>query len=634
MELSDFSHYLNISYKSFHKRPNSNNRWFNLSDKYERYIYNKCMISLAKYAGDMVGYEVPYINNYKFFLDDPDYTRSSNETVNKINIQDYILHCLDVPVTKNDYYWVNQQEDFQKAMIKTKINYKNCYPAFSIAQSVMADYTYENETISFEYIYELYVVLITEYLSRRPSLELSSPLPENTAISLNSKNIFTPYEGYITTHCFFEKYMRTEEQRNTDYPFVYNCKSAEKRYSYSEACGLLYNSECESDVYRVIENTLKKIYNNIGLERTDSRLSQEDMAMYVIWKMLFRSSDSTLDDYLKFNKTVQENINPTLIHNSYSIENLNDNNTLCENRWSDDNSAAVYESLIKCSVAENYESINLTEIWWDILNRATVIFKNGVITGYLTEKLVQAEHTIPEDIEEKVGILSEYKYIRDLYDFVTGLSTMVNVYGDIARAYPKFRKGCHPCAYEWTVPMNFRDITPEFIKDNELWKLLCEVEPETKREIYKLEESIIKSLPIISSSIDTICQNKTYSLRQHCATIWLYKNGGDIEITFPKSYHKRTNLPNTLSAIMKCNDDNRKSNTNMWYNLISISNFVEAYRQFMVDPEAYKHTLKINLTAYTELYDYIHYNFVQKNKSASYTLKALEYILSTTTDLL
>ena len=70
----------------------------------------------------------------------------------------------------------------------------------------------------------------------------------------------------------------------------------------------------------------------------------------------------------------------------------------------------------------------------------------------------------------------------------------------------------------------------------------------------------------------------------------------------------------------------------MWYNLISITNFVEAYRQFMVDPEAYRRKLEIHLTAYTELYDFIVERFIQKNKSPSYTMKALEHILSLTKD--
>lgn len=633
MILTDFNKYLDILHDTLHfELNNDDDLRYILLDSYDRYIYNKCMISLAKYAGDLVGYEVPYITNYKFFLDDPDYSRASYEIVNKVSVEKFILHCLDEPLTKYDLSKVHQIKDFQKTMNNVSINYNNKRPAFCAVRSVAEKHREEKNTVSHKYIYELYTILITEYLLLRPHFKTTAPLPENTANELNAKNIFTPYEGYITTHCFFEKYMRTEEQRNIDCPFVYNCKSAEKRYSYAEVCDLLYNSKCETDVYKVIESTLKNIYKNREFELTGSTLSQEDLAMFVIWKMLFRSSDSTVDDNLVFNKTVKENINYTLIHNTYSIENLNDNNTLCENRWSEDNSAAIYESLIKCSSAEDYEMINLTDIWWNILNQLIIIFNGGVVNGFFTELLIQAEHTLPEDIESRVGILSEYKYDRDLYDFITGLSTMVNVYGDITRAYPKFLKGCHPYAYTWKYPMNFRDITPQFIKDNQLWKLLCETEPENKREIYKLEDSIIRSLPQICKAIDTICQNKTYSLRQHCATIWLYKNGGDIEVTFPKSYHKRTNVPNTLSAIMKCKDNTKHPNTNMWYNLISITNFVEAYRQFMVDPEAYRRKLEIHLTAYTELYDFIVERFIQKNKSPSYTMKALEHILSLTKD--
>ena len=622
-----FEDNLDIMRKNLDKRLDDDSQYY-IGDARQCFSYNKSMISLAKLAGLIAGYYVPYIDNYKFFLNDPEYTHPLIESVDKNDIQKYILLCLTIPVRKYDFSGINYKTDFHNAMQKVKLDYKNGNYAFAVAQQTMLPYVCYSAFIPFKYIYDLYTVLVTEFLLKRTNLVLSEPLPEKTADLLNSYNIYTPFEKYTTIHCFFEKYLRTEEQRNKDYPFIYDYKLLGKTYSYREACELLYGTKCENDVRKIVETVLKDIYKGVNQTYTKSKLSHEDISMFVIWKMLFRSLDSKLDNNLVFNKVVSDNINPVLLFNAYSIENLYDKNTLCENRWSKDNSAIIYFSILSNAAAFDYNSIDLTSIWWNILDLLHEISSKGIDTvGYLTKKLIQAQKNIPKDITENSNIVSEYAYRYALYDFLTGLSTMVNVYSDITRAIPKFRNGCHHNAYGWTIGMNFRDITKEFVKETELWRLLCETEPENKRDINRLEDSIIKSLPKLCDTVDTICQNTSYTLRQHCATIWLYKNGGDIKITYPKGYHKRTNVPNTLSAIMKCNDDTRTANTNMWYNQIVITNFVEAYLKSITNPITYKQQLAVNLAGYTELFQYIN-NYVLKNMKPSYIMKALEYILT------
>lgn len=136
--------------------------YYDLMNNIDIFEYDKVMISLAKFANLLGKFDIPYINNYKLFLNES-FKIFTQEVISKTVIEKFILLCLqENNVNKTFFQNVNNANEFNNAMSIINITSKD--EILLEAQHIFKEYSHQIVTISFSYLYSLYAIIATAYL--------------------------------------------------------------------------------------------------------------------------------------------------------------------------------------------------------------------------------------------------------------------------------------------------------------------------------------------------------------------------------------------------------------------------------------------------------------------------------------
>ena len=602
----------------------------NQSKSYMIFFHNKILISMARLASTIRNIHIPFIDNYKIFLDDD--LQYDNEVLPVDFIFKYINICLSSqPIDNNAIVYINSKSDFSDFLRKYSINTNNTFSTYiRNIRRIEIHFIFKETDISQKYteyiksIYALYGIIVSEYLNvKKYDLTGESPFTTEINKDLNKINIYTPLEERITLHYFCIAYLRTKEQRNHDYPAIFDSayttisdsdsSPQEKTYTYKEIIDTLFKDanpiENNSDnSANNLSNNIKKIltemYKTVNLKFNPSKcngtvhLKHVDFSILVLWYMLFRHHKS-FDQYIcKFDKIIESNVNIRKFFTTLNLESLNDYDTLCIDRKGT-NVGAVVNTFLMNAVSDDFEEIDCTTSWYKILNSC----QYKLSSPPLHKQLMFVYQKVYQDYNP-LNVLDEYKYLARFYNFVTGIDAMKTILSSICADFDKFKNITLPIP-DVDNPTIDDFFQKEFI-DNELYV----VSPLTEKK--NQVQSIKDKMETTKRAYRIINQQEKYSVQNISALIWLHHNGKLLRVKYPAGYNSPEPFAN-VETILKSDQLNSR------FHQFLITHYVSVVTGATKNFECTKKKYEILLSMHTELMKFINSFDNQKNTKTQYT---------------
>ena len=598
----------------------------NQSKSYMIFFHNKMLISMARLASTIHNINIPFINNYKIFLDDN--LQYDNEVLSTYLIFKYINICLLTQlIDNNNLASVNNISDFFTFLSNYSINTNNTFSTHIRNIHIVEQHLfYGKMDLSFQYtdyiksIYVLYGIIASEYLNAK-KYDLTGETPFTTKINdnLNKINIYTPLEEQITLHYFCIAYLRTKEQRNHDYPAIFDSVSAlasgskEKTYTYKEITDALFSDanpiENNSDnSANNLSNNIKKIltemYKTVNLKFSPEKcngtvhLKHADFSILVLWYMLFRHQKST-DQYIcKFDKIIENNVNIRKFFTTLNLESLNDYDTLCTDR-KETNVGAIVNTFLMNSASKDFEELDCTTPW----NKILKFCQYKLSSPPLHKQLRDVYQKVYQDYNP-LDILDEYKYLARFYNFATGIDAMKTILTSICNDFDKFKNVTLPIP-DVDKPTIDDFFQKEFV-DNELYV----VSPLTEKK--NQVQSIKDKMETTKRAYRIINQQEKYSAQNISALIWLHHNGNLLSVKYPSGYKSPEPFAN-VETLLKSDQLNSR------FHQLLITNYVSAVTNANKNFESTKKKYEIWLSMHTELMKFINSLDNQKNAKTQYS---------------
>lgn len=612
----------------------------NQNKSYIIFFHNKILISMARLAGKIHNIDIPFISNYKIFLDDNAQYDNITLLPSEIILKYIAICCSHLPFSLVSFKNIENFTDFFMILTKYNITIDTyIYQNIQIIKNIEYCVSVESSCNSDEYkkyiesIYALYGIIVSEYLNAK-KYDLTGECPFTTIINddLNKINIYTPLEEQITLHYFCIAYLRTKKQRNQDYPAIFasatdsasdsdtasdsNSNTKEKTYTYKEITDALFidanpvkdkSDNSANNLSNNIKKILTEMYRTVNLNFNPLKnngtvyLSHYDFSITVLWYMLFRHQKLT-DEYIcKFDPIIKNNVNIRKFFTTLNLESLNDYDTLCTDR-KETNVGAIVNTFLMNAVSKDYEEIDCTTPWNSIKNTVLnpkqsnyyylILYNFNIqMYSYLFEQL-KNEHSQIFDLYHPTNILDEYKYLARFYNFVVGIDTMKTIFTTIYNNFDKFKNVTLP------IPNVNKPTIDDFFQKEFIENELYVVSPSEGKTTQI--QSIKDKMPTTQKAYRIIYQQQKYSARNISAFIWLHHNGKEFRIDYPNGYNapiKQTDL----AAIIK----NEKINSR--FHQAVIINFVTLLTRSTDNFEETKKYCEKLLSLHTQLMDFINY---------------------------